>query len=320
MDKTTPPQRTATSRENILKRVSFHFERLLHSMQINENISAQLQQIYLPLAAKIEERFKQFGKTLVVGVNGAQGSGKSTLCTLLEMVLREGFDLSTVSISIDDLYKTRVERRRLSESIHPLLQTRGVPGTHDTVLGGRILSELRQPTAGGTVRLPVFDKAIDDRLPEEQSRIVTTPVDVVLFEGWCVGAHPQPESALMAPVNDLETNEDRDCFWRRYVNQHLATSYADLFSHLDLLIMLKIPSFDCVYEWRSLQERKLANNASDRPVSHIMDDKALRRFIMHYERLTRFILEDMPQRADIVLTLNREHLIDGLEYNRTRSQ
>ncbi len=307
-------QLSAAIMETIYGKIADQFEALLDAMQISDDLNDQLRQIYIPLAAIIQKR-KQSGKTLIVGVNGAQGSGKSSLCTFLELILKDGFGLTTTSLSIDNLYKTREERRRLAESIHPLLLTRGVPGTHDTALGEKLLAELCQPAAEQIVRLPVFDKAIDDRLPAEQSKNAVTPVDVILFEGWCVGAKPQPEDALTSPVNQLEANEDCDGYWRSYVNQQLATSYRELFSHLDMLIMLKVPSFDCVYEWRSLQERKLANRTSDQPRGHIMDETALQRFIMHYERLTRFILEEMPQRADIVLPLNRNHLIDALQLN-----
>ena len=297
------PQPSEAEREKILSRISGQFNRLLASMQIEHDLSDQLSQIYLPLAAAIRERFLGSEGTLVVGINGAQGSGKSTLCALLEMILHEGFGLRTTTLSIDDLYLTRKERRQLSESVHPLLITRGVPGTHDTRLGIAILNELRRSEADHCVSLPVFDKAMDDRMPAGKFRRVLSPVDVVLFEGWCIGARPQQEEALIAPANELEENEDQDGVWRQYVNQQLATSYKQLFSAIDLLIMLKTPSFDSVYEWRSLQEKKLASSTPEQARPHIMNERALRRFIMHYERLTRFTLLEMPERADIENTM-----------------
>ncbi len=142
---------------------------------------------------------------------------------------------------------------------------------------------------------------------------------MVLFEGWCVGARPQPEAELDKPINSLEAEEDKDARWRRYVNEQLAASYKQLFGRLDLLIMLKIPSFESVYEWRSLQERKLAASAADKTASHVMDEATLQRFIMHYERLTRYMLAEMPQRADIVLKLNSDHTIEEVIYQSSKA-
>ena len=80
--------------------------------------------------------------------------------------------------------------------------------------------------------------------------------DVILFEGWCVGARPQSEAELQPPINELERRADPDARWRRYVNERLGSDYKDLFGHLDRLLMLEVPSLDKVVEWRLLQERR----------------------------------------------------------------
>lgn len=250
-----------------------------------------------PLADHIADLWLD-GRPRVVGINGAQGSGKTTLCRFLETLLIE-HNLRTVTLSLDDLYLTRSEREDMATHEHPLFATRGVPGTHDVALGEAILGDL---LAGRTAALPRFDKAIDDRAA--MRRMIEPPIDVVLFEGWCVGAVPQPAEALRTPINALERYDDAEGVWRREVNRRLATDYAELFARPDLLIMLKVDGFEAVRANRALQEQKLA--ASNPEGAAIMDDAALDNFLMHYERLTRWMLEEMPGRADVVIPIGKD--------------
>jgi D-glycerate 3-kinase len=245
-----------------------------------------------PLSEEIAER--ALDGPLVVGINGAQGSGKSTLCKFLEVLMVE-HNQRAVTLSLDDLYLTRAERQTMARDEHPLFATRGVPGTHDVPLGEAILDALM---AGQETALPRFDKAVDDRSAEV--RAVEQPVDVVLFEGWCVGAVPQPAEALREPVNRLEAEEDADRTWRREVNRRLATDYAELFGRIGLLVMLKVEGWEAVRANRARQEAKLGTGPA------VMDDAALDRFLMHYERLTRWQLAEMPGRADIVIPMGRD--------------
>lgn len=251
--------------------------------------------VYLPLAQWLNQLHRNGRR--IIGINGAQGSGKSTLGKLLALLLRHGFNKSVAVISLDDFYLTRAQRATLASTIHPLLQTRGVPGTHDIALAMATLDALRD---GVSVRLPQFDKARDDRIPETSWPGMQAAVDIVLFEGWCVGAHPQTAEQLHKPLNELEASEDAHGVWRHYVNARLAGDYQSLFRRLDVLLMLKVPSFDKVYSWRALQESRLQQG---------MSAEQLRRFIMHYERLTRHMLDELPQRADKVLQIGDDHQI-----------
>jgi len=250
-----------------------------------------------PLSEDIAERCldNPGGKPLIVGINGAQGSGKSTLCRFLEVLLIE-HNQRAVTLSLDDLYLTRAERLAAAEDHHPLFATRGVPGTHDPALGEAILDALQ---ASLPVTLPRFDKAIDDRAPEGVP--VKSPVEVILFEGWFVGAVPQPAAALREPVNRLEAEEDPDGVWRREVNRRLATDYAELFGRIDLLVMLKVPDFAAVRRNRALQEDKLRARNPDAP--GLMDAAALKRFLDQDERLTLHMFEEMPARADVLIEI-----------------
>lgn len=291
----------------IWERVRPGFLVSMAKQRIPFTLAEPLARVYLPLAAWVVSHKKD--GPFVLGVNGAQGSGKSTLCESLALILREGYGCRVAGFSIDDIYKTRAERERLAREIHPLLATRGVPGTHDVGLGLETLDRLTTAGSESSVALPAFDKSIDDRRPMSAWPLTQAPVDIVIFEGWCVGCAPQTQKELLRPINALEAEEDEDGRWRTHVNEQLLGPYAELFGRLDRLIMLKVPGMECVHQWRSLQERKLAaairENGS--PGHRLMDETALRRFIMHYERLTRHMLAEMPARADVTLFLDDNH-------------
>jgi D-glycerate 3-kinase len=256
----------------------------------------------LPLAAAITTRARLSDHMLVVGLCGAQGSGKSTAAAaLVEILERE--DLPTTSISIDDFYLPRSERTTLSHTVHPMLQTRGVPGTHDVELAQATIDSLAESEPA---LLPVFDKAIDDRRPRAQWRNVQGPMRVVILEGWCVGALPQTAAELAHPINALERDEDADGRWRGYVNAALTDRYPALFNRLSPLVLLAAPSFEVVQRWRGEQEQRLRERIASEggDGSRVMSDAQIARFIAHYERVTRHILAEMPQRADHLISLD----------------
>ncbi|EGF89654.1 kinase-like protein [Asticcacaulis biprosthecium C19] len=240
------------------------------------------------------------GKPLVLGICGAQGSGKSTLAIGLKRLL-EGEGLNVAPISLDDLYLAPEDR---PVHIHPLFATRGVPGTHDVDLGLQTFDSL---LAGKPTALPRFDKANDRPAPSEDWPVVTAP-DIILFEGWCVGADYQFDSELDTPVNTLERNEDPDATWRRHVNNQLAGPYRDLFARIDRLVLLAAPGFEVVQAWRTQQEHDLSRMLENegRTGKKVMSDAEIARFIQHYERLTRYILREMPVRADLTLHLDAD--------------
>ncbi|MCY3817961.1 MAG: kinase [Gammaproteobacteria bacterium] len=233
-----------------------------------------------------------------VGLAGGQGAGKSTLSRAIVEAGRH-FGLRVVSLSIDDFYLTRSEREALADRVHPLLATRGPPGTHDVSLCESVMDAL---DAEGVVTVPVFDKGLDNRAPETLN--VKAPADVVLLEGWCVGARPEPAVRLDQPINALEAESDSQGFWRRHINQALATDYARLFGKLDCLIFLRVPNLDAVVRWRLQQE-------SERPPDLRLDEAEVAHFVAHYERLTRWMLEDLPDRADVIVELDEGHQVAG---------
>jgi D-glycerate 3-kinase len=250
--------------------------------------------------------------TFVVGVSGSQGSGKSTLAVLLVNLLNHLAGLRVVNMSLDDFYLTHAQRQQLASEVHPLLATRGVPGTHDVQLA---LDTIDALSGEGQVAIPRFDKGVDDRAELDSWPKVAAPVDVVVLEGWCLSIGAQPEDELLQPVNSLEANEDPEGKWRHYVNTAISKDYSSLYDRVDYLVMLRAPSFEKVFEWRQTQEDKLiarlhaAGDVSG--ASRVMNPDQLQRFIQHYERITRFGLETLPHQADVVFELTNEQTIAG---------
>lgn len=230
----------------------------------------------------------------VVGLHGCQGSGKTTTCTQLVESLA-GAGVRAVTVSIDDFYLTRAERLRLSERVHPLLETRGVPGTHDVALARRTLAELRVATAGSQVAIPRFDKDTDDRGTEE---LQFGRMDLVLFEGWCVGLPPYPADRLAEPFNDLEREHDQQGTWRRFVAEQLCGPYAELWTDVDALAALIPPQLSTVVTWRAEAETKRLAARADGAIDNI------EAFVAHYARWTAWGMEVMPQVADFTLRLD----------------
>ncbi|MFM5930954.1 MAG: kinase [Novosphingobium sp.] len=241
---------------------------------------------------------------IVVGLTGSQGSGKSTLANALRAhLLGEG--IRAEAVSLDDFYLSPDERAALATTVHPLLRTRGVPGTHDMAMAEQVLGQLR---AGKAAVLPRFDKAYDAPFDRTMWRPVEPGLRVLIFEGWCVSARPQPEGMLGQPVNALEASEDVDGAWRRFVNAQLAGPYAALFDQLDCVIFLAAPDFSVVQAWRLQQEQTIAGHGSQ-----VMDSTQIARFIQHYERITQWMLEDLPGRADLVIRLGPERQPSAIE-------
>jgi D-glycerate 3-kinase len=254
----------------------------------------------------------------IIGINGSQGSGKSTLADYLCTMLSERFELRCVSLSLDDFYLTKLERQQLANKVHPLLVTRGVPGTHDIPLALETIAKL---VAGTTETvIPRFDKSRDDRMPLEQWDSISGPVDIIVFEGWCVGAQAQTEEPLIEPLNSLEAERDADGVWRRTVNQALAGEYQRLFGLLDQLIMLQAPSFETVFNWRLEQEEKmlarLGNAATKKQHQGIMTASQIGEFIAHYQRITEHSLGEMPPRTDHLFKLDSQRQI--IDYSKPK--
>jgi D-glycerate 3-kinase len=268
-----------------------------------------LAQLFLQRAT--DQSYK--GGCPIIGISGAQGTGKSSVALLVYDLLVHGFDKRAVVLSLDDYYLSKAERSTLAAQVHPLLITRGVPGTHAQPELHSALKQLRVLGSGQTFALLRFDKASDDRMREK--RICSGPLDLILFEGWCVGARPEPDLELVQPMNELEATEDRDGSFRRFVNTQLEGPYAALWRELDMLVYLAAPDLQAVRAFRSQQEDKLRASRPPPPAgggggagahqsSGIMNEKELQRFVQHFERVTVHMLRTAPADADAVVQLD----------------
>ena len=303
------------SHQNKIHLLASSYKEIIKNEGINEDLSSELFNLYYPLADWIAAQHTD--TPLILGINGAQGSGKSTLCLIIEFLLLHGFNKSALTLSIDDFYYSKSKRNQLAATIHPLLMTRGVPGTHDVEHLRSVLMDFKNNHLMEKLKLPLFDKSIDDVVPENLWKEQNAKVDIILFEGWCVGATAQTQSQLDLAINELEEKEDPNGVWRRYVNEQLKSSYQNIFKLIDYQVMLKVPSMSKIFEWRSLQEEKLLDKCRTQEMDliNIMSKTSLTRFLMHYERITAECLQTMPQTADIVLQLNDRHLLDKVIFN-----
>lgn len=263
-------------------------------------------QWFIPVTKELSSNLSQ-KKPFFIGINGCQGSGKSTLADFIAQYFTEHFAVSVAVISLDDFYLTSQRRQLLAKDIHPLLSTRGVPGTHDLDLLNDVLNKLAN---NQKTKLPRFNKATDNPHPNELWPEVEA-VDVVIMEGWCWGVAPQNSTELDLPCNDLERNEDAQGKWRHYVNQQLQ-HYLAFYQQMDTWLMLKAPSFDCVHQWRWQQEQKLMESQGSTQNTKIMSQSDVARFIQYFQRLTCHGLNSLPATCDFVFELSHNRTISAL--------
>ena len=265
-----------------------------------------LKKTYIPMSFWIENKYKKKGKTLFLGFSGGQGSGKTTVAKILEIILKNFFKRKIHVSSIDDFYKTLKDRNKMSHTTHPLFKTRGVPGTHYINLIKKFFYYIKKKKFKKT-KLPKFDKALDDRLKKKYWYSIKERPEIVILEGWCVGAKPQSNYLIKKPTNTLEKHEDKNLIWRKYVNEKLKKEYKKLFAMIDYYIFMKIPNFNMVFKWRLHQEKKLKKKS--RFKKKVMSYNKIKRFIMFYQRITLQMTKDLSKSASIVMPLNKNHKI-----------
>ncbi len=295
-------------------------EDLILQLDLPEEFSNYISLYFEPLS-ELFHQYSLASPTPVIGINGSQGSGKTTAAVILKSLLETKYRHQVVILSIDDFYHTKTKRNELAQSLHPLFATRGVPGTHDVDLALHTIQQLKQLHKGESSSIPRFDKAIDDRKVEKQWDTIEGPVSIIIFEGWCIGSQAIDKDSLLDPINDLEKFEDKKGIWRIRSNEFLAAKYQTLFKQIDYLLMLKAPDFDIVYQWRLLQEQKLAEslkNSAEKLSYSLLKPAQLKRFIQHYQRLTEHNLSAIPAIANAIITLNDKHQMTHIDFDHTR--
>lgn len=263
--------------------------------------------LWLPLAMQLASYRQQLRRPLIQGILGGQGTGKTTLAAILTLILAQ-LGYRTLSISLDDLYKTYSDRLALREQ-DPRLVWRGPPGTHDIQLGLTILDQLRQADPLLPIQVPRFDKSAwggaGDRCEPE---IVESP-DIVLFEGWFAGARPiNPDRFDTAPPPIVT---DADKAFARDMNDRLA-DYLPLWERLDRLIVLYPSNYRLSLEWRRQAEQQMIAARTTG-----MTDAEVQKFVeyfwrsLHPELFIKPLITD-PTYVDLVIETNPDHSVGAI--------
>tara|TARA_B100000700_G_scaffold148986_1_gene165834 strand:+ start:1004 stop:1879 length:876 start_codon:yes stop_codon:yes gene_type:complete len=234
-------------------------------------------------------------------ISGSQGAGKSTLSQLIKMVIEKTSSKKVMLLSIDDYYYSKIDRYNISKQVHPLLMTRGVPGTHDIK---KLKEHLRQfKKKQFPISAPTFNKLKDDISKKTK---VFNKADILILEGWCCGSNPIENKFLYKNLNKIERDLDKDFKWRKYFNSKLKNEYQQIFKTFDRIIYLQPPSFQFVQKWRYTQEK---NNAKKTKTKNFMDKNTTKNFILYYEKLTKWMIKNMPDKADMLIKIDKEQKI-----------
>ena len=250
-----------------------------------------------------------------VGLAGGQGTGKTTISSILKIILTKYFKLKVFKISLDDFYKTRKDRISLSKKIHPMLLIRGAPGTHDINIMLSFFKKIKSKRFKN-LKVPSFNKAADDRFNKKYWYNIKERPDVIIFEGWCIGAKPEKNSSLKRSINLVEKTSDTKLVWRKFVNQQLKSKYKNLYSQLNCLIYLKTKNFNLLQKWRLKQEHKLWLKTKKTSKNKIMSKGDVINFMQTYQRITENMFRMTPKYASIVMHLNSNHQIKSTLYRR----
>lgn len=279
----------------------------LKEHKLPEEFKDTVKQYYKPLADRIFNKFENKKQPYFVGINGCQGSGKSTLTDYIAEYLIDQYQVNVVVMSLDDFYYSSEKRNELAQNIHPLLATRGVPGTHDIAALAQVINQLKAQEIGFSI--PKFDKATDEPFAKDLWYSIEKPVDIILIEGWCWGVKSQTAEQLQKPINELELQHDADGVWRNYVNQQLESLYEPLYKNMDFWLALQAPSFDCVYKWRLEQEQKLEARNLGLTNSKIMTPAEILNFTQYFQRLSVQGCNSISHSADTIFQLSPDRSI-----------
>ena len=298
------------------KKVSKYYFKFinLQETKINKfkNKSKMLKSYLIPICFWIAKKANK-KSPLIIGLAGGQGTGKTTIASIISLILKKYFKLKVFKISIDDFYKTRNERKKISKSIHPLLMIRGVPGTHDYKIIYEFFKKIKNKKIA-KFRLPKFDKSKDERYNKKFWYKIDSKPDVIIFEGWCVGAKSQKNSKLIKSINSLEKISDQNFVWRKYVNLQLKKNYKNLFKQIDEIIYLKANNFKILQKWRIKQEKTLWLKSKNKRSLRIMNRSDIINFMQTYQRITQNMFKDAPKYASIVMKLNSNHQINSIKF------
>jgi len=223
---------------------------------------------------------------------------------ILVYAIEKFYHKKVMAISLDNYYLSKKQRIRLSESIHPLFITRGVPGTHDIK---KLKADIEKfQLSKFPIYTPIFDKLTDDKAQRTKKNL---KADILILEGWCCGAKPIIKNYLHKDINMLEKHKDKNKIWRNYYNNKLKNEYTQLFNMFDKTIFLKAPSFNHVLKWRLKQEKMNKLKSINQKK---MNKKNLIQFIQYYEKITKWMLKILPSKTDLLVKIDKNQKITSI--------
>ena len=251
--------------------------------------------------------FLDNSKTKMFLISGSQGIGKTTILKVIRKNFYTYFGKRILALSLDDFYYTKEIRKKLSKKIHPLMLTRGVPGTHDIKKILNIIEKFRDSKY--PIKIPIFDKLKDSRI--NKKRIIYKKADILILEGWCCGTTKINSRYLLNNINHLEEKLDKKFIWRNYYNNKLKYEYKKLFDQFHGLIYFRTSTFSNVFKWRMKQEMKMINNNNKIG----MNKSEIGFFIQHYEKITKWMMKSLPKKANITLIIDKNQKIKKINLN-----
>lgn len=261
-----------------------------------------LWELWLPLAQQIRRARQSQDQPLIQGILGGQGTGKTTLCQVLKVILNR-WHYPCISISIDDLYKTYGDRQKLRET-QPELIWRGPPKTHDVDLGLEILTQLQRANLGDKIAVPRFDKSLHNGAGDRLGFETIDPAEIILFEGWFVGCRPINERLFATAPEPIKTEADR--LFAKEMNSALK-DYIPLWEKLDRLMILSPEDYRLSKQWRKDAEHQMIAQGKTG-----MNDAEIDQFVDYFWRSLHpelFItpLTKNPNFTDLVIEIDAEH-------------
>ena len=241
-------------------------------------------------------------------ISGSQGVGKTTILEILNRNFYKFFGKKILSLSLDDFYYDKTQREILSKTIHPLLMTRGVPGTHNTKEILNVIKKFNKSEY--PIKIPIFNKLKDTR--RRRKRIINEKSDIIILEGWCCGSPPINKKYLQKNINILEKQFDKKLIWRNYYNNKLKNEYSELYKKFDKLIYFNAPGFSYVFNWRLKQEKnmKITKNSKQG-----MGRKEIAEFIQYYEKITKWMIRELPFKSKVVIYVDKNQKIKKMRMN-----
>lgn len=268
-----------------------------------------LSRLWFPLALELAQVRCKSNNTLIVGILGGQGMGKSTLCIVLSLILN-ALDFSVVSLSLDDLYLTYEERQKLQQQDSRLIW-RGPPGTHDIKLGLKVIEECLEQNAQSKIQLPRFDKSAFNGSGDRTTSENTKKPDILLFEGWFVGVKPITTSCFDNSPLPILTHDDVQ--FAKDNNRRLR-NYLPLWEKLDRLIVLDPEDYHLSKQWRKEAEQKMIAAGKTG-----MNDEECERFVEYFWKALHpeLFIKPLTKTADLVVSIKKDRSLGQVEFHRT---